>query len=109
MAQNGFKNVTYSVEMTNLLEKALKEGAKQSNTATQATTNYVGMSGAAYLGNPNWADIADTVVVGFVQLAAKDNVDFAGQSYGYMRLTEPKSGATEIIVLIGGNQKSVVA
>ena len=108
MAGNGYADVTYSAEMTNLLEKALKEGAKRNSAATQATTNYVGMSGAAYLGEPNWADVADTVVAGYIQLAVSDNVDFAGQSYGYIRVTEPKSGVTEIVVLIGGNQKPTV-
>ena len=108
MAGNLYPGVTYSAEMTNLLEKALKEGAKKNSAATQATTNYVGMSGAAYLGEPNWADIADTVVAGYIQLAVSDNVDFAGQSYGYIRVTEPKSGVTEIVVLIGGNQKPTV-
>lgn len=108
MAGNGYADVTYSAEMTNLLEKALKEGTKKNSVATQATTNYVGMSGAAYLGEPNWADIADTVVAGYIQLAVSDNVDFAGQSYGYIRVTEPKSGVTEIVVLIGGNQKPTV-
>lgn len=108
MAGNGYADVTYSAEMTNLLEKALKEGTKKNSAATQATTNYVGMSGATYLGEPNWADIADTVVAGYIQLAVSDNVDFAGQSYGYIRVTEPKSGVTEIVVLIGGNQKPTV-
>ena len=108
MAGNGYADVTYSAEMTNLLEKALKEGTKKNSATTQATTNYVGMSGAAYLGEPNWADIADTVVAGYIQLAVSDNVDFAGQSYGYIRVTEPKSGVTEIVVLIGGNQKPTV-
>lgn len=108
MAGNLYPGVTYSAEMTNLLEKALKEGAKRNSAATQATTNYVGMSGAAYLGEPNWADVADTVVAGYIQLAVSDNVDFAGQSYGYIRVTEPKSGVTEIVVLIGGNQKPTV-
>jgi len=108
MAQNGYENVTYSTEMTELLEKALKEGAKQNSAAAQVTTNYVGMSGAAYLGEPNWADIADTVVAGYIKLAVDDNVDFDGQSYGYIRVTEPKSGVTEIVVLIGGNQKATV-
>ena len=46
MAGNLYPGVTYSAEMTNLLEKALKEGAKKNSAATQATTNYVGMSGA---------------------------------------------------------------
>lgn len=108
MAGNLYPGVTYSAEMTNLLEKALKEGAKRNSAATQATTNYVGMSGAAYLGEPNWANVADTVVAGYIQLAVSDNVDFAGQSYGYIRVTEPKSGVTEIVVLIGGNQKPTV-
>lgn len=108
MAGNGYADVTYSAEMTNLLEKALKEGAKQNSAATQVATNYVGMSGAVYFGEPNWADVADTVVAGYIQLAVSDNVDFAGQSYGYIRVTEPKSGVTEIVVLIGGNQKSTV-
>lgn len=108
MAGNGYADVTYSAEMTNLLEKALKEGAKQNSAATQVATNYVGMSGAVYFGEPNWADVADTVVAGYIQLAVSDNVDFAGQSYGYIRVTEPKSGMTEIVVLIGGNQKPTV-
>ena len=108
MAGKGYVDVTYSAEMTNLLEKALKEGTKKNSAATQATTNYVGMSGAAYLGEPNLADIADTVVAGYIQLAVSDNVDFAGQSYGYIRVTEPKSGVTESVVLIGGNQRPTV-
>lgn len=108
MAGNGYADVTYSAEMTNLLEKALKEGAKQNSAATQVATNYVGMSGAVYFEEPNWADVADTVVAGYIQLAVSDNVDFAGQSYGYIRVTKPKSGVTEIVVLIGGNQKSTV-
>ena len=48
----GFENATYSEEITNLLEKAIKEGAKN-QTAQQTAANYVVLSGASFLTAPN--------------------------------------------------------
>lgn len=107
----GFENATYSEEITNLLEKAIKEGAKN-QTAQQTAANYVVLSGASFLTAPNWKDatVADsaakTVVNGIVKKATEDNVDFSNQAYGYIQVKDPKSGVVEIAVMMGGMQKT---
>lgn len=109
----GFENATYSEEITNLLEKAIKEGAKN-QTAQQTAANYVVLSGASFLTAPNWKDAtvansaAKTVVDGIVKKAKEDNVDFSNQAYGYIQVKDPKSGVVEIAVMMGGMQKTKV-
>lgn len=102
MKEYGYVGVTYDSATTDFLYKTLKEAAKN-----QATDSYA-IAGVAYVSNPDWNDVAEEAAYQLAKWAAENGVNYANQKYGYVRLTDKKTGAEAICVLVFGRSTNAV-
>lgn len=99
----GYTNLTYSAELTDLIEKAVKEEAKQYDAES-----YVATAWKIYEGDPNWGELVQEVTGKLKELADKNSVDYSGQTYGYLVVTNEDTGAHELIVMATGEKTQAV-
>ena len=99
----GYGNLTYSADLTDLIEEAVKEEAKQYDAES-----YVATAWKIYEGDPNWGEIVQEVTGKLKELADKNSVDYSGQSYGYLVVTNQDTGKHELIVMVTSQKTQAV-
>lgn len=99
----GYKRLTYSAELTDELEKDVKQAAKQYND-----DSYIALAWRIYEGDPNWGEIVQDVTGKLKEVADKNRVDYSDRSYGYLVITNEDTGAHELMVVISNEETRAV-
>ena len=99
----GYKRLTYSAELTDELEKDVKQAAKQYND-----DSYIALAWRIYEGDQNWGEIVQDVTGKLKEVADKNRVDYSDRNYGYLVITNEDTGAHELMVVISNEETRAV-